>query len=78
MEKKQGKGDFPKVRSWLIDVRTGAGMTQGQAADAAGISQPSYCDIENGKINPKPETAKRIGAALGFSWIRFYEEGAEA
>lgn len=73
MSKRPASGDATKVRSWLIEYREKKGMTQGQVANAADISQPSYCDIEKGKINPKPETAMRIGDVLEFSWTIFFE-----
>ena len=76
MGKRQATVDAMKVRSWLIELREAAGMTQGQVAEEAGISQPSYCDIENGRSNPKPETAMKIGSVLRFPWPRFFEEGA--
>lgn len=66
-----------KVRSWLIDIRKEKDLTQGAVAAAVGISQPSYCAIENGTSDPKKETAKMIGAALGFPWIRLYEDDEE-
>ena len=62
------------VRSWLIKARAERDMTQGDVAAAAGISQPSYFEIEKGISNPRIETAKKIGAALGFPWTRFYDD----
>lgn len=67
------------VRKWLIARREELDMTQGQVAEQVGISQPSYCDIESGKTKyPRPETAKKIGAVLGFSWTRFFEDDEES
>ena len=74
MSRKATAGAGEKVRRWLIDLRDEKGMTQGQVAAAAGIAQPSYYEIEKGISNPKPETAKKIGATLAFPWTRFYEE----
>ena len=74
MSKKATEGAAAKVRKWLIDLREERGMTQGAVAAAAGIAQPSYFEIEKGISRPKPETAQRIGAALGFSWTKFYDE----
>ena len=69
------KAGAEKVRSWLIELREAAGMTQGQVAEEAGISQPSYCDIENGVTKtPKMETSKKLAAFIGEPWTRFYEE----
>lgn len=77
MNKREDAGTGAKIRGWLISLREEHGMTQGAVAAAAGIAQPSYFEIEKGKSTPKPETAKRIGAALGFDWTRFYEEESE-
>ena len=66
-----------KVREWLISIREEQDMTQGAVANAAGIAQPSYFEIEKGISTPRPETAKKIAAALGFEWIRFYEDEEE-
>lgn len=66
-----------KVRGWLIQIREESGMTQGAVANAAGIAQPSYFEIEKGLSTPRPETAKKIGAVLGFPWPRFYEDEDE-
>ncbi len=66
-----------KIRSWLIELREKKGMTQGAVAAAVGIAQPSYFEIEKGISTPKPETAKRIGAELGFNWTEFYEDDKE-
>ena len=65
------------VREWLIEIRKGQDKTQGQVAAAAGISQPSYFQIEKGQISPAIPTAKLIGAELGFAWTRFYEDTNE-
>ncbi len=65
------------MRAWLIEIRKEAGMTQSQTAKAASITQPSYNAIENGRSDPKPETAKRIGNLLHFPWTKFYEEDGD-
>ena len=62
------------MRQWLINCRKDRQMTQANVAKLAGIAQPSYYAIEAGQTTPRPETAKRIGAALGIDWTRFYEE----
>jgi DNA-binding XRE family transcriptional regulator len=69
------KAGAEKVRSWLISKRKELGLSQGQMAAAGGISQPSYCDIENGVTKtPKMETSKKLAAFIGEHWTRFYEE----
>ena len=66
------------MRDWLISTRKEAQKSQEDVAREAGISQPSYHAIEAGKANPRPETAKKIAAVLGFPWPRFYEDEEEA
>lgn len=77
MDKNAGVKTYTRVRRWLIDLRKEKNLTQGQVAAASGITQPSYFGIETGQSDPKPETAKRLGAVLGISWTRFYEDGTE-
>ena len=62
------------MRDWLIAIRKKAGYSQKEVADQIHIAQPSYCNIEKGKRNPNPKTAKRIAELLGFQWTLFYEE----
>ena len=74
MSRTTQQADAAKIRGWLIEKRKALGFSQGQVAAAVGISQPSYCDIENGVTkNPKPETAKKIAAFVQIPWTRFYE-----
>jgi DNA-binding XRE family transcriptional regulator len=62
------------MRNWLIAIRVEKGMTQKAVAQAIGVSQPTYCNIEKGDRNPGVAVAKRTAAVLGFDWTRFYEE----
>ena len=64
------------MRKWLIAIRENAGLSTYQAANACGVSQSFYYAIEAGKRGNKlpVQTAKKIAAALGFDWTRFYEE----
>ena len=64
-------------RDWLVERREQKGMSQSKVASMAGISQSSYWEFENGKSSPKPETAQRIGAALGFPWTDFYTQKSD-
>lgn len=77
MRKDKNGKSAAKVREWLIQIREAKGMTQGAVANAAGIAQPSYFEIEKGICTPRPETAMKIGAFLCFPWTRFYEEEEE-
>lgn len=69
------------LRNWLIAIRKEKNLSQADVSRAAGIAQPSYCNIENGERGIAVNTAKKIAAVLGFDWTRFYEkepgEGAE-
>lgn len=62
------------MRKWLRIARVDKEMTQKKLCEKIGISTPSYCQIEKGKTNPRPSTAKKIAAVLGVDWTRFYEE----
>lgn len=66
------------MREWLIAIRKRALLTQADVAHKAGISQPSYNAIEQGKCDPKPGTAMKIAGVLDFPWTWFYEEDREA
>lgn len=61
-------------RTWLIALRNEKKMTQEQVAAEPGISRPYYTTIETGTRGVQVPTAKKIAAALGFEWQRFYEE----
>lgn len=65
------------MRSWLVAIREEYGFSQKEVAKRVGISQPSYCNIENGERRPAVETAKAIAKVLGFQWERFYEDVTE-
>lgn len=62
------------MRNWLVSIRKARGFTQSEVAKMVSIAQPSYCNIESGKTNPAPKTAKKIGSVLGFDWTAFYNE----
>ena len=62
------------MKKWLIAIRKEKGLSQVQVSEAVGISQPSYCNIENGERGTAVETAKKIANVLGFDWTRFYED----
>lgn len=61
------------MRDWLVERRKKLSFTQADVAAAAKISQPSYCNIETGKISPRPATAKRLAKVLKVSWTKFFE-----
>ena len=45
-----------------------AGLTQKELGIRAGIAEPTIGRYELGKLNPKPETLKKIARALAISW----------
>lgn len=48
----------------LLSVRRKKGMTQGEVAEKAGLSDRAYADIERGTANMRVETALKICKAL--------------
>lgn len=56
--------DSRQIGNKLLLFRKKAGMTQAQAAEAAGISDRTYADIERGTVNMRMETILRICSAF--------------
>ena len=48
--------DTRKIGNNLLSVRKKAGLTQAEVAEAAGLSDRTYADIERGSVNMKIET----------------------
>ncbi|MBR4889026.1 MAG: helix-turn-helix transcriptional regulator [Clostridia bacterium] len=48
----------------LLDVRKRMGMTQAEVAEAAGLAERTYADIERGTVNMRTETLLRICKVL--------------
>ena len=65
------------MREWLIALRKAKKLTQTQLAEEVGISPSYVTSIETGKRRVPVWTAKKIAAALGFEWQRFYEDDNE-
>ncbi len=59
--------DFHKIGGKLFDVRKRLGLTQMEVAEAAGLSDRTYADIERGTVNMRVETVLRICKALHIS-----------
>ena len=53
----------------LLSIRKRMGMTQAEVAEAAGLSDRTYADIERGSVNMRIETILRICNALHLSLI---------
>lgn len=67
------------MRTWLIKIRKALGLTIKEAAAKSEISPTMYHYIESGERGAKLPvgTAKKIAAAFGFDWQRFYEDDGE-
>ncbi len=56
--------DFHKIGIKLLSVRKRLGLTQSDVAEAAGLSERTYADIERGTVNMRIETILRICSVL--------------
>jgi transcriptional regulator with XRE-family HTH domain len=56
--------DFRVIGNKLLAYRKKAGLTQCEVAEAAGLSDRTYADIERGTVNMRIETILRICKAL--------------
>jgi transcriptional regulator with XRE-family HTH domain len=52
--------DFLTIGNKLFSFRKRMGMTQAEVAEAAGLSDRTYADIERGTVNMRIETILRI------------------
>lgn len=59
--------DFRRIGGKLLAVRKRLGLTQMEVAEAAGMSDRAYADIERGLVNMRVETVLRICQALHIS-----------
>lgn len=56
--------DFHIIGNKLLAIRKRMGMTQAEVAEAAGLSDRTYADIERGSVNMRIETILRICEVL--------------
>lgn len=56
--------DPHRIGEKLFHFRKQLGMTQAEAAEAAGLSDRTYADIERGSVNMRVETMLRICAVF--------------
>lgn len=56
--------DFHTIGNKLFAVRKSCGLTQAEVAEAAGLSDRTYAEIERGNVNMRIETVLRICNAL--------------
>ena len=59
--------DFHEIGIKLLIIRKRAGMTQAEVAEAAGLSDRTYADIERGTVNMRIETILRICRVLNIT-----------
>ena len=52
--------DFREIGNNLLKIRKRMGMTQAEVAEAAGLSDRTYADIERGTANMRTETVLKI------------------
>ena len=52
--------DFHEIGNKLFAIRKKVGLTQAEVAEAAGLSDRTYADIERGTVNMRIETILRI------------------
>lgn len=56
--------DNRTIGNKLLAIRKRLGLTQNEVAEAAGLSNRTYADIERGTVNMRVETILRICSAL--------------
>lgn len=56
--------DLYTIGNKLLQIRKRLGLTQAEVAEAAGLSDRTYADIERGTVNMRIETILRICSAL--------------
>ena len=56
--------DLRTIGNKLLTIRKRMGMTQAEVAEAAGLSDRTYADIERGSVNMRTETILRICSVL--------------
>ena len=56
--------DFQAIGNKLLTIRKKVGLTQAEVAEAAGLADRTYADIERGFVNMRIETILRICDAL--------------
>ena len=52
--------DFRAIGNRLLSVRKRLGLTQSEVAEAAGLSDRTYADIERGSVNMRIESILKI------------------
>jgi len=55
--------DVPMIKAW----REYLGMTQGELAEKAGVTQPAIAKLERQGANPRKPTLKKLATAMGIT-----------
>ena len=56
--------DLRSIGNKLLAIRKKYGFTQSEVAEAAGLSERTYADIERGNVNMRIETTLKICSVL--------------
>ena len=56
--------DMHIIGNKLLSIRKRMGLTQAEVAEAAGLSDRTYADIERGSVNMRTETILKICSVL--------------
>ena len=67
--------DLHTIGNKLLTIRKRMGMTQAEVAEAAGLSDRTYADIERGTVNMRTETILRICNVLHITPRRGFDRG---
>ena len=70
--------DLIDIGNKLYAIRKQKGLTQAQVAEAAGLSDRTYADIERGSVNMRIESVLKICEALGITPNDIFVEDQEA
>ena len=70
--------DMRAIGNKLLAIRRRMGMTQAEVAEAAGLSERTYADIERGSVNMRTETMLRICQVLHVTPDEILTEEAES
>lgn len=69
--------DLNKIGNKLLAFRKRLGLTQAEVAEAAGLSDRTYADIERGTVNMRIETILRICDVLSITPDQIFTQQQE-
>ena len=67
--------DLHVIGNRLLSIRKRMGLTQAEVAEAAGLSDRTYADIERGSVNMRTETILKICSVLHITPDEVLTEG---